>query len=297
MILLIVVGSIFFLFGLGLYWVCRHFDRHAREVRGHVVALEKRVSHSSSSSSNSSSVLWIPIVEYTFNGELVRFSPQGGSSMGLQHFQIGKPIKLLSLDSGPEYVMLKKSTAKTMALIFLSIGALILGIGLWNLPELLRSFKVSGSLFDFVFHFLPLFMVIPFFFVTGRKISKFIKSNPGYFEEHIFKMAKIETSETLEHREIYWSEADLKKIKASHARIGFWVTMAFGLISLGGANSLFFKMPKQIKKDLYESLHTFDFQVVINHLRNGEAELIGFLFMGFLFFLCLYSLWKQKIQN
>jgi hypothetical protein len=290
MIVFILVGSVFSLFGAVLLYIRFHYTTHAREVRGHIVGIEKRKSISRNRGSQRTQILYVPVIEYSFRGELICFTPKGASSNGIFNYEIGKEVRLLSLDDGPEFVMLKESFVKTLALVFFLIGVGFIGLGGYQLKEM----KLN-SLFDIIFHFLPLIIVVPTLMVIFYKMKKFYRTHPEAIQKSMLKSAQLESSQSLKGREIFRSQREVNKEKESITKMGRILTFFFIALLTALTFIVWNKLPASVQKILITFVKEMkNGDQVLELILSGSKELIAFIFIIFILGLCILTLLKRN---
>ena len=285
MILFVLVGGVFAIFGGALLYVRSYFLKYASKVWGKVVAIEKRMSTHRSGNSRESSITYAPIVEYIFNGEPILFS-SGGSSNNIYKYKINDRVRVLSLDKGPEYVMLEKGVLGTMGRVFFIVGLVFCGIGFYNLFQ-----KSASPTFSWFSELAFLLLLAPGAFIVSVKIRQYFKDHDVKLSELMLKSAKLETRESLEGREVYWSKQALEKELASVTKVGLIVSLVFFVGALVGLYFTWNALPVASKNLLSGLLeNSGNFQQVLVLVQRKDPKIIGFLIALFFSLAGTYSL-------
>jgi hypothetical protein len=267
MVLFVIVGGIFTLFGAGLLYLRFYYRKHARRVWGKVVALEK-YEPSRSSRNSQRSIVYRPVVEYIFNGETYRFT-SGGSSNNIYKYKVNQRVRVLSLDKGPEYVMLEDGVVGIMGNIFFLLGLVLVGVGLWQL-----STRPSFSFSDWA----PLLFILPAALIIFIKVRKSLQSNNVDIADQMLKSANLETDESLAGRTIYWSSSQIKKEVNTNNKIGLTISTFFLVGSLTGLYFTWQALPphtQELLSNLMNQSENFDKLLVL--IKKKDPKLIGFL--------------------
>lgn len=271
MVIFLIVGLCFSLFGLFFLYVRYHFEKEAREVSGFIVAIEKRISRARKGQARR--VLYYPIIEYTFKGENFSFR-SGGSSYALSQYKIGQKVKLLSLDHGPEYVMLKDGVIKIMAWIFTFIGLGLLGFGAYQIQDFQWN-SFSGIFFGI----LPLGLFLGVVLVLAFLMRKHSK---GKLATEMFKVATLVTQESLVGKDVYKVQKQIDAKLGKNRRLGLIVTFLFFAISYGFCSWMYNELPDENWRIL---------------LEKKNPKMMGLLFGLFMGGVSLLSLAKQLLQR
>jgi len=87
----LIVGAIFLSIGLNIFLAQRRFARTAQTVIGHVVAIERYISRSTSGNTKRVTTYYRPWVDFTFQG---RPGQAFGSSVNVVRHRIGAKVPL-----------------------------------------------------------------------------------------------------------------------------------------------------------------------------------------------------------
>jgi len=287
----LIVGFAFFAFGSLFLYIRMVFESEAKVVSGTVVGLERKISHMGSGQSRRRSVLYRPLVEYAFKGQNYRFTPDSSSSNGIFKYKIGQKVKLLSLDKGAEYVLLKEGSLKMISVLFILIGLGVMGVGI----NLLRDFDFTNP-FDYLFHLLPLASILIFLLMAKMKMGKRKRGlKEKGIEGQMLKSATLETEASLKGRTIYWSNHEIKKELGKVNKLGAFVTFIFLSFSLLFTAHMYKRMQGSARETLLAFMSDLSqLDGVIELLKAENPEVIGFL-AGLVFtLLCLLGLIQQK---
>ena len=272
MILFVIVGGVFALIGGALLYMRFYFLKHADRVWGKVIAIEKTISHHRSGSSSSSSVTYRPIVEYVFRGETYWFSA-GGSSNNIYKFKIDQRVGVLSLDKGPEYVMLEDGILGTMGKIFFVIGSLLFGFGIWQIFK-----KPPQTMTDWLWDYGVLLFIIPPTFVVFSKIKKHFEKSDTNIAEQMLKAAKLETDETLRKRKVYWTRKQLQNEVGNINRIGYAMSSIFLILCLVGLGFTWQWMTPETRDLILGSITNLDnLNEIMALVKKKDPKIIAFL--------------------
>lgn len=139
MILFIIVGIPFALFGLYFVADTRNFRKRASISTGKVLGYEKS---SSRDSKGRSSTTYAPVVEFTVGHNIYRF--EAGISSSSMSYDIGSPIPVYYLPSNPHEAQIKSNLRYVFGGIFLTIGLVISTVGAINIEMGLETLIFGG---------------------------------------------------------------------------------------------------------------------------------------------------------
>lgn len=270
MLIFLFVGSVFFLVASILTYKNLYFSSNGRKLSAKVHAIEKYLSRTR----KGSSTFYHPILEYSFNGENVLFCSSIGS--GTPTWEIGEKIDVYSLDKGPEYVKI----ANRNQWVFPSIFGLV-GLGLmifFILQEQSLTFLLFSVLSD-----IGIFFLLYLYIKKKSPLDKVFDS---------LLTSKIETSETLKDRDIYFEKKVFDKEMSKYEGVTIIVTSVitsacyfamayFWNISKKGSQEYFWKVVSSFT----------DFKDFQNY--TNDKAFLGFLIMLFFSLTLSYSLAYQ----
>jgi hypothetical protein len=265
MILVLIVGTIFTCVAAIILYVRMLFQRYADRVPGTVIAIEKRVVHSSN---NSSSVHYIPVVEYAFNGEPVLVSLSAGT--GTLNHSIGEVVELLSFPTSPEAVQFSKSQYVAWVVGFGGVGLATLAIFFFVLEGSL-DFKLTAGGIDVA---------------LLAAIAVAIRSR--FSGEQIFtaftRNATVETESSLEQKTLYRTQAELDELERGWNRIGLAISSVFLLGSIGVFVFAAINLPDGVTQSVSEWLkNTSQTSILVAQIKKPPV----ILFLASLVFILL----------
>ncbi|MCP4912429.1 MAG: hypothetical protein GY909_04865 [Oligoflexia bacterium] len=273
MMVVLLVGTIFLIFGVLFSLLYLHFLNNAKTLPAKVYAIEKYISKTRSRNSSSSSVFYRPIIQYNFQGNEVLFQTSYGSSQ--VHHEIGQRVKVLSLNKGEEYVRLKGKIAIIFPLIFI-----VIGLGL------LTFFFLQKHSLNFIILSVSLSL-------TGPLILYFQLKRKNLFDQmidHALK-TKVLTDDDLAKKTIFKSNAELNKELNKNFKIGFIMTLIFLAPCLYGVNYFYSKTkPENIEKIKIFFSDFSQWKIFQTIDINRDKEFLGFLILSFFSLMLIYSL-------
>lgn len=128
MIIFLIVGIPFVLFGLYFIVNTYNFRKFAAQVDGKVLGYEKEVSRSRQ---RGSSTTYSPVIEFVLGVETYRFKA-GMSSSNMSH-QIGETVPVYYKTNDPHEAQIKSSLRYIFGGVFLAMGAVAVTIGAINI--------------------------------------------------------------------------------------------------------------------------------------------------------------------
>lgn len=273
MIVVFLVGSIFFAFGTVFIFNYYYYRQNGRSLPAKIYGIEK---YYSTNSNRSKTLYYSPIVEYLFQGKTYLFKASFGSS-NISH-KINQKVKVFSLNKGPEYVRLQTKIAWIFPSIFFIVGLILL---IW--------FFSQEHSFEYIALCIFIDLAIPYFIYRKLKEKKLIDQLLDSFMR-----GKIETEETLKGREIFRSNTELRKELNRYKKTGLIITSVF-LSATAYGTYFFHKEMSSSSKNLIQSvlkdLSTWELLKTLPY--QSEGEIIGFAFCLFMSLLLIYSLFFQ----
>lgn len=139
MILFIIVGIPFALFGLYFIVDTKYFRKRAAISEGKVLGYEQS---SSRDSNGRSSTTYAPVVEFVLGQNTYRF--KAGVSSSSMSYDIGEPVSVYYLPSDPHDAQIKSNLRYVFGGIFLTIGLVITSIGAINIEMGLETIGLGA---------------------------------------------------------------------------------------------------------------------------------------------------------
>jgi len=146
MFIVLIVGSVFFLFGAYFLLDAYSFRRSSEIIKGRVVGYEKELKRSSNNSS--SGTYYYLVVEY-FTTQRYRLKGDIGSSA--MSYDIGQEIDVMVKDMDPTTARIKRPARLALGFIFAFLGLVALGIFFSNVKDFSISWNILSPLIMFLF--------------------------------------------------------------------------------------------------------------------------------------------------
>ncbi|MFT6068104.1 MAG: hypothetical protein ACJAT2_002351 [Bacteriovoracaceae bacterium] len=274
MFIILIVSSVFLVFGLLLGLNYFYFKGNARTLPGRIHAIERYQSRTN----RRTSTFYRPLIQYAFNGENYVFTSSFGT--GDNRWKIGQRVEVYSLDNGPEYVRLKAKIHFYFPLIFFIFG-------------------LCGSAYYFYHHhsFIILsvyalgMMLVPFGFYHFLKSKNLVEE----FIESLLKN-KIEDEESLKGREIFFEKALLEKHTQKNDKAAFIVTLVFAIAISTGLHFSWEKTKDTSKEFIYGLTSDFNSIQEIKNYMN-DKNLVLSMILAFFSAMLIYSLIYQVLRK
>ncbi len=213
MIVVFLVGTVFFIFGGLLLLVNIHFYQNGKILSAKIIGIEKYIT---TGQKNKRQLMYRPLIEYHFNGALVRFSTSIGTNS--ISYRIGEKVKVLSLHKGAEYVRLNSKLWWVFPSVFFLAGfAMCFGYFMSNQSSMNKIIVV---------------VVVTCAIAFGHYRLK----SKGLLDKIVddFLKAKLEDDETLVGRDIFLSQNDILSENKNNFKIPMLITsILLGLSSYG----------------------------------------------------------------
>jgi hypothetical protein len=271
---LLIVSGIFTLFGLFFCLLYLYFKRRGRLIPAKIFAIERY----QSTTNHQQTTLYRPLIKYNFKGQSYIFSSSFGSS-NVSH-KIGQEVKVISLETGPEFVRLKTPIQWLLPFIFFAVG--VTGAGIY--------FTKAPSNFVLTLYAITL-ILIPYGILRVLRAKGLVDQ---FFEEVL--KTRIEDKESLEGRKLFKDQKMLKlHLNRSHT-----FTFAFtAILTLGSIIGSILCWKKILPRS-----KSYIFDLPGNMQRLNELEiylndrnLLLFLIMMFFSFVFIYSLIYQQLKK
>lgn len=291
MFIAIIVGGVFLLFAGLLFYRRNYFTSHGRKVIASVVGVERYVSKNKSRTSNKSQVFYRPLIKYVFNGDEYCF--MGSVSSSSLDYKIGQQLKVYSLPQGPEYVVLVKSKLIYFILVFGIIGFSIL---IFAGHRILDSLDRSDPIELILQVTIPTLFFMFFIFMVHRRIGKINSQRAANNETPVsildFCKTTIETQDSLERKQIFWTNEAIAEELKRHSKAGLIISLVFTIGSWLALYLFFYNLPVS-KQNNYLDYATSPekWREAITPLPPRlDNELVAICFLLFMSIICSYGL-------
>tara|TARA_R110000868_G_scaffold258137_8_gene515406 strand:- start:1708 stop:2541 length:834 start_codon:yes stop_codon:yes gene_type:complete len=271
MFVIILVGSVFIIFGSLLLAINIHFLRNGKVLKGKIVGIEKYQSYERNKGTQ---VFYRPVVEYHFNGATVKFACSFGSSA--ISYKIGERVSLFSLNKGPEYVRLNSKTLWIFPSIFVVLGSIASIVYLFNEPSLQTKVGVIALIL--------LAILYGYNYLKKKNLIEMITEN--------MLKASVLDSEQLAKREIYNSQSEItREIKRSY-KYSLPITTIFAC-ALGYGAYFFYGQLRPSSMEFIGGLLENPGSAAQIQQYMSDKPLLGFLICCFFGVLMIYSIFYQ----
>lgn len=253
------------------------FKNHGKVLRGSVVGIEKFLSRSTKNQSKQT--MYRPLIQYYFKGSNYKFVGHGRNEIV---YRIGQPVKVYSLEKGPEYVMLDSS-------VYNIFGG---------------AFFIGGCVSGYIFFFKSgvaeqTLLGLGLIYLVGLiAITLFLKSK-GFLSlimDGLLK-TKLETDETLKGREIFTSKSNIQKERSKNAYLGLIITSVFTLFDSVALYICYNKLTSEQQSLLWDTFSNFELIPELLEVAK-QGPLAGVLITLFMLPLMLHSfLYSLKKLN